>query len=164
VAYFLGKMAPPCGQLTVTKTDGEIPVNIYATRPGTSGCGKGHSIGVMENEFMKGFKKRFLEDTMPVLADFNLQWSIANDRAARKQKPTPRRSYDKVVNDHKKCGVYTYHLRQGLRASRQADALTSLLMSGCGSVNLQVDEIGLNLMAIDRGSHGSSWSFTTRAW
>jgi len=61
VAYFLGKMASNMRALIVTKDRGEIPVNIYALALATSGFGKGHSVHVIENEFMKGFKKRFRE-------------------------------------------------------------------------------------------------------
>ena len=72
VAYFLGKMASNMRATIVTKDRGDIPVNIYTLALATSGFGKGHSVNIVENEFMKGFKKRFMEDTLPVIAEKNL--------------------------------------------------------------------------------------------
>ena len=83
VAFFLGKVAGSMRASVVTKDRGEIPVNIYALALGTSGYGKGHSVNVMEQEFLAGFKKRFMEDTIPVISEKHL-WDIANERAARK--------------------------------------------------------------------------------
>src|SRR4051812_47622506 len=65
VAYFLAKMASCQRALIVTKMIGSIPVNIYALTLATSGFGKGHSVNIMEEQFMGGFKKRFMEDTLP---------------------------------------------------------------------------------------------------
>ena len=63
VAYFLAKLASAMRATIVTKDRGDIPVNIYALALATSGFGKGHSVNIMENEFIKGFKKRFTEET-----------------------------------------------------------------------------------------------------
>ena len=84
VAYFLAKMASCMRAVVVTKDRGEIPVNIYALALATSGYGKGHSVHIVENDVMMAFKKRFMEETMPVVSDQNL-WSIANARALRNQ-------------------------------------------------------------------------------
>src|SRR5438067_1204423 len=77
-AYFLAKMAACMRATIVTKDRGEIPVNLYALALATSGYGKGHSISIIENDFMKPFRKRFMEETFNVLAEKNL-WEIAND-------------------------------------------------------------------------------------
>lgn len=82
VAYFLGKMAAAQRATIITKDRGHIPVNIYALALATSGYGKGHSVNVVEQELMKPFTKRFMEDTFPVIAEQHL-WQIANNRAAR---------------------------------------------------------------------------------
>ena len=82
VAYFLAKMASCMGATIVTKDRGDIPVNIYAMALATSGFGKGHSVNIVEDGFMMGFKKRFMEDTMPTISEKNL-WKLANERSAR---------------------------------------------------------------------------------
>lgn len=72
VAYFLAKMASSMRAMIVTKDRGEIPVNLYVLALATSGFGKGHSVHVVENEFLKGFKTRFMEDTFAVISEQNL--------------------------------------------------------------------------------------------
>ena len=91
MAYFLAKMASSMRATIVTKDRGEIPVNIYALALATSGFGKGYSVNVVETEFLKGFKKRFMEDTFPIIAEKHL-WEIANDRAARNGTDQDRKS------------------------------------------------------------------------
>ena len=95
VAYFLGKMASIMRATIVTKDRGEIPVNIYALALATSGFGKGHSVSIMEHEFLSGFKRRFMEDTMHAVAEKHL-WDIANHRAVKNGTNDPQTEFDKV--------------------------------------------------------------------
>ena len=144
VAYFLAKMASNMRALIVTKDRGEIPVNIYALALATSGFGKGHSVNLVENEFMKGFKKRFIEDTMPMIAEKTL-WEIANSRAAR-QGTDQQEEFDKADNEYKRAGAYPFTFDSGtVPAVKQLR--NKLLMANCGAVNLQIDEVGSNLMS-----------------
>ncbi|TJX41558.1 MAG: DUF3987 domain-containing protein, partial [Mesorhizobium sp.] len=143
VAYFMGKMASTMRATIQTKDRGEMPVNIYALALATSGYGKGHSVGIMEEEFLKGFKTRFMEDTFPVVADQNL-WVIANSRAARNG-TDQQEEYDKAAKEFRQAGAYPFTFDSGtppaVKQLRQ-----KLLMATCGSVNLQIDEIGSNLL------------------
>ena len=82
VAYFLAKMAASMRASINTKDRGNVPVNIYALALSPSGYGKGHSVNIMENDFIKGFKRRFLQETMPQISDDHLS-SIAQERALR---------------------------------------------------------------------------------
>lgn len=142
VAYFLGKVASSMRATIVTKDRGDIPVNIYALALATSGYGKGHSIGIMEEEILGGFRKRFVEDTLPVLADQN-HWIIANERALRSN-TDPQEEYDKVVKEYKRAGAYPFTFDsgspEGIRQVR-----TKLLLANCGAISMQIDEIGSNL-------------------
>ena len=54
VAYFLAKMASCMRATIVTKDRGEIPVNLYVLALATSGFGKGHSVNIVEDQFLKG--------------------------------------------------------------------------------------------------------------
>ncbi|MER9436712.1 primase C-terminal domain-containing protein [Mesorhizobium sp. M0618] len=143
VAYFLGKMASMMRATVITKDRGEIPVNIYALALATSGFGKGHSVHVVEDEFLKGFKSRFMEETFPVLAEQQL-WTIANNRAARNG-TDQQEEYDKTAKEFKQCGAFLFTFDsgspEGVKQTRQ-----KLLRSACGSINLQIDEIGSNLV------------------
>lgn len=142
-AYFLSKMASSMRAVIITKDRGEIPVNCYALALATSGFGKGHSIAICEEEFMKSFKRRFMEDTMPTIAENNL-WSIANDRAAR-DGTEPQEEFTKVEREYRSSGAFPFTFDSGTSPAVK-QLRHKLLMADCGSINLQIDEIGLNLI------------------
>lgn len=146
VAYFLGKMAGTMRATIVTKDRGELPVNIYALALGTSGFGKGHSVNVVEDQFMKGFKTRFMQDTMPVIAEKHL-WEIANARAARNGSD-PQDEFDTVEGEFRRAGAYPFTFDSGT-APAVKQLRHKLLLANCGSINLQIDEIGSNLINSD---------------
>lgn len=143
VAYFLGKMAAAQRATISTKDRGDIPVNIYALALATSGYGKGHSVGVMEQELMRPFTKRFMDDTFPVIAEQHL-WSIANGRAARNG-TDPQEEFEKAEREFKSAGAYPFTFDSGTPPAVK-QLRHKLLLSACGSINLQIDEIGSNLI------------------
>lgn len=143
VAYFLAKMASCQRAMVVTKDRGEIPVNLYALALATSGFGKGHSVNIVENEFMKGFKTRFMEDTFPVKAEENL-WVIANNRALRNG-TDQQEEYDKVEAAFKRAGAYPFTFDSGTSPAVK-QLRHKLLLANAASINLQIDEIGSNLI------------------
>lgn len=141
-AFFLGKMAACMRAVIVTKDRGEIPVNIYALALATSGFGKGHSVHIFENEFLPGFKKRFMEDTFPVVAEKNL-WDLAKDRALRAG-TEEQEEFDKLEAEFKRAGAYAFTFDSGTTPAVK-QLRQKLLLANCGSINYQVDEIGSNL-------------------
>ena len=143
VAFFLGKVAGSMRASIVTKDRGEIPVNIYALALGTSGYGKGHSVNVMEQEFLAGFKKRFMEDTIPVISEKHL-WDIANERAARKGTDQTD-EFDSVEAEYKRAGAIPFTFDSGT-APAVKQLRHKLVMGKIGAINLAIDEIGSNLL------------------
>ena len=142
-AYFLGKMAASMRAVIVTKDRGEIPVNIYALALATSGYGKGHSVSIIEGEFMRSFQKRFMDDTFPVIAEKHL-WDIANSRAV-KAGTTQQEEFEKAEREFKSAGAFPFTFDSGTPPAVK-QLRHKLLMSGLGSINLQIDEIGSNLI------------------
>ena len=144
MAYFLAKMASSQRATIVTKDRGEIPVSMYVLNLATSGYGKGHSVHIVENEFLAGFRKRFMEDTFPVIAEKHL-WDIANDRALRNG-TDQQEEYDKAEAEFKRAGAlpFTFDSATGPAVKQLRH---KLVMANCGSLNLQVDEVGTNLPA-----------------
>lgn len=144
VAYFLAKMASSQRAVISTKDRGEIPVNMYALNLATSGYGKGHSVHIVENEFLAGFRKRFMEDTFPVISEKHL-WVIANDRAL-KNGTDQQEEFDKVEAEWKRAGAlpFTFDSATGPAVKQLRH---KLVLSDCGALNLQVDEVGTNLAA-----------------
>ncbi|TIN00980.1 MAG: DUF3987 domain-containing protein, partial [Mesorhizobium sp.] len=143
VAYFLGKMASSMRAVIVTKDRGEVPVNIYALALATSGYGKGHSVNIVENEFMKGFKNRFMEDAFPVIADQNLN-VIANQRSARNGTDQTE-EFEKAMKEFRMAGAFPFTFDSGTTPAVK-QLRQKLLMAVAGSINLQIDEIGSNLI------------------
>lgn len=144
VAYFLGKMAANMRAIIVTKDRGDIPVNIYALALATSGFGKGHSVSIVEEQFMKGFKRRFMEDTMPIQAEDNF-WELANSRAV-KDGTDQQAEFDKVVKLYNSKGAFPFTFDSGTTPAVK-QLREKLLIGRIGAINLQIDEIGSNLVA-----------------
>lgn len=143
IAYFLAKIASNMRATIVTKDRGDIPVNLYALALATSGFGKGHSVNIMENDFIKAFKKRFMEDTMPIISEKHL-WDIANDRAVRNG-TDPQEEFDSASTEYKRAGAYAFTFDSGTPPAVK-QLRHKLLLANCGSINLQIDEIGSNLI------------------
>lgn len=143
VAYFLGKVASNMRATVVTKDRGEIPVNIYALALAGSGFGKGHSVSVMENEFIKGFKKRFLEETLPVISEKYL-WEAANSRSVQLASD-PQEEFDKLEKAFRRAGAYPFTFDSGTPPAVK-QLRHKLLLANCGAVSLQIDEVGSNLI------------------
>lgn len=127
----------------ITKDRGEIPVNLYVIDLANSGLGKGYSVNIMESDLISGFKRRFVEETMPTIAEQNL-WNMANDRAVRNA-TEPKEEFDKLNAEYRRLGAYPFTFDSGtspaIKQLRQR-----LLLASCGSINLQIDEIGSNLI------------------
>lgn len=142
-AYFLGKMASNMRATINTKDRGRIPVNIYALALATSGFGKGHSVNIVENEFMGGFKRRFMDETLPTIAEKSL-WKIANDRAIR-DATDPQQEFESAEREFKGAGAFPFTFDSGTPPAVK-QLRHKLLMADVGSINLQIDEIGSNLV------------------
>jgi hypothetical protein len=143
VAYFLGKIASTMRATVVTKDKGDFPVNIYSVALASSGFGKGHSVGIFETQFINGFKHRFVNETLPVLADQNL-WVIANNRAARKA-TDQQEEFDRALSEYNAQGEYLFTFDSGSTPAVKQMHI-KLQMANAGSINLQIDEIGSNLL------------------
>lgn len=143
VAYFVSKVASSMGAVLLTQDRGEIPVNLYGLLLASSGYGKGHSIFIMEQSILGPFKKRFVEETLPLVAEENM-WTLARERAIRNQSDEDE-EFDKVMKEYKQLGEYPFTFDSGtVPAVKQLRQ--KLLISKAGSINLQIDEIGSNLL------------------
>lgn len=142
-AYFLTKMASSMRATVLTKDRGTVPINCYALLTAVSGSGKGYGINIMEEEFLKGFKDRFMGDTFQTIADQNIHL-LADERALRSGK-TPDEELEKATREFRQLGALAFTFDSGTPAAIK-QMRQKLLMSGIGSINLQIDEIGSNLI------------------
>lgn len=142
-AYFLAKMASAMRAQIVTKDRGKIPVNLYALALASSGYGKGHSVSIIEDYFMEGFQTRFIETTLQDLSERNLV-RLANKRAAYKN-TDPGDEEERLKREYESAGPYPFTFDSGtVPAVKQLRQ--KLLLAGAGGINLQIDEVGSNLL------------------
>jgi hypothetical protein len=142
-AFFLGKMASNMRATIITKDRGEIPVNVYALALATSGYGKGHSVSIIEEDIMKPFRKRMMDDTFTVIAEKHL-WDIANDRAIRNG-GDQQDEFNKAEREFQSAGAFPFTFDSATTPAVK-QLRHKLLMGGCGAISLQIDEIGSNLI------------------
>jgi hypothetical protein len=142
-AYFFAKAASSMRATIETKDRGDIPVNMYSLVLANSGFGKGYSVHIFENELMRLFKERFISDTFPHIAEINL-YKVANDRAAVKG-TDPNEEMEKVKKEFTQAGAFPFTF-DSATAPAVKQLRHKLLLANCGSVNLQIDEIGSNLL------------------
>lgn len=143
-AYFFAKMASSMRARIITPISlDDIPVNVYTVALATSGFGKGYSMNIMENQLLKGFAKRFKEDTFPILAEQHM-WHRAIASAANTG-ATEEDEKSKLDNQFKQAGPVPFTFDSGTPAAIK-QIRDKLLLSEAGSINLQIDEIGSNLI------------------
>lgn len=143
VAFFLSEMASCMRTTILTKDRGEIPVNCYAISLGMSGLGKGHSVNILEEEFLKIFKNNFLTNVMPVIAERKLS-DIAGTRAL-KNNTNQEEELTKAEGEYKALGPYPFTFDSGTSPAVK-QLRQKLLMAGSGSINFQCDEIANNIL------------------
>lgn len=143
VAYYFTVVASMMRCKIATMDRGEIPVNMYAVGLSTSGSGKGLSTNVMEEQVIHQFRERFTEETFPLLAENNIP-KIAQQRASRKG-TDPDKELEKAIREFESQGPLVFNFDSGTTAAVK-QARHKLLMADAGSLNLQIDEIGSNLL------------------
>jgi hypothetical protein len=143
VGYYFSLVASMMRTTINTHDRGDIPVNMYALNLSTSGSGKGFSSNIMENSVINQFRHRFLEETFPILAERNLP-KLALKRANRKS-TDPDEELVRVQKEFEQLGSLVFSFDSGTPAAVK-QMRHKLLMADAGSVNLQIDEIGSNLL------------------
>lgn len=143
VTYYICTAAASMrARVNTNSTIGEIPVNCYAIALATSGAGKGHSTGIMENEFLKGFRDRFVTETLPYISEINMN-KLASQRAARNGTEETD-EYLGLEKEYLSTGAFPFAFDGGSESAIK-QIRQKLLIANLGSINLQVDEIGSKL-------------------
>lgn len=159
LAYFAGKIASNMRVDINTKDRGKIPVNIYAILLSISGAGKGHSVGIIENEILKEYKHIFLDETFPKVEERELAklaqerfLSPSNVDAQGNTKVLEEDMKSRVERDYASYGAYPFTFDSGTTPAVK-QLRQKLLMSKIGSISFQVDECYTDDMEIltDRG-------------
>lgn len=142
VAYYFSVVASHMRATIATPDMGDIPVNLYAINLAPSGFGKGRSTNLIENEVIKLFRLRFLDETFPLLAEVNLP-KLAIKRANRKG-TDPDEEAIRVEKEFNSCGAPLFSFSEATTPAVK-QLRHKLLMADAGALSLEIDEIGLNL-------------------
>jgi hypothetical protein len=127
-----------------TRDRGVIPINTYCIALAPSGAGKGYSVGMLENNLLAPYQEKLLNEVIPVVAEETI-----HEFATKKALTLPEQGLDTIVQQFRdeleRAGDYLFAFDSGtVPATKQLRQ--KILMQGIGSINLQVDEIGSNLI------------------
>lgn len=143
VAYYLTKVASMMRCNIKTHDRGDIPVSMYAINLGVSGFGKGHATNILEEQVLNQFRERFMGETFPLLADINLtKLSIVR---SNKKASDQGEELIKVQKEFDNLGHLPFSFDSGTPAAVK-QMRHKLLMAEAGSMNMEIDEIGSNLV------------------
>ena len=153
VGYYLSKCASMMRCNIDTKERGVIPVNMYVLNLMISGAGKGHSTNIMEQEFVSRFKKPFLEKVFPRQAKDNIS-TLANEKAQNlyhNNQSILTIAEEAAVQESKfeaqfeRLGELAFSFDSGTTPAIK-QMREKLLLASAGSMNLEIDEVGSNLL------------------
>ncbi|RLB93541.1 MAG: DUF3987 domain-containing protein, partial [Deltaproteobacteria bacterium] len=152
VSYYICKMAATMRVQISTKDRGKIPINFYGVNLGISGIGKGHSTNILEDQIVNKFRTVFFEETLPKVSEKNLKTLSVKRTNIYNQNPnlgTALIDFDEmhanVTKEYESLGKMAFSFDSGTTAAVK-QMRHKLLMSGAGSMNLEIDEIGSNLL------------------
>lgn len=118
-------------------------INFFGIALSPSGTGKDFSKKILEEQVIDQFIHRFLEETLPTHAEDHLP-KLAIQRASRKASD-PDEELVRVTNEYAALGNPVFNFDSAtIPAVRQYRH--KLLMANLGALNLQVNEIGSNLL------------------
>lgn len=144
ISYFLAKMAASMRVNLDTLDRGLIPVNVYALNLAPSGSGKGHSTNIIEGQFLNQFKRTFMQETFPLLAQQNLVDIAA--RRANRNGTDPQDELVKVEKEFASTGALAFSFDSGtVPALKQLRH--KLLLAEAGAASFECDELGKNLIS-----------------
>lgn len=142
-AYQLSKI-PAMMQVKVDSPDrGTIPINFYGINLAPSGHGKGHTTNIFEDTILTDFISTFTNDILPAQADAHLE-KLAIDRMGAED--TPETAKATVAAEYERAGNY-HPVFDSATAPAIKQLRHKILMSNIGALNLEIDEIGSNILS-----------------
>ena len=143
-SFFLSQMSSNMRTTIVTPHRGNIPTNMFACCLATSGAGKGHSINILEDSLVKGFKKNFLDTTMPTVAEHEIDLEAA--RKASLNSTNFEEEKEKLDKEYNSYGAFPYVFDSGT-APAFKQVRTKAQIAHIGALSMICDEIGTNLLS-----------------
>jgi hypothetical protein len=145
VLFSLAKMASTMRATVKTKERGDIPVNMYVIALATSGYGKGHSLGILENQITSGFRDKFKDELFVNNAETAIKARATAMVAASNRGLERSLVIKQLKEEFDKAGNFLYEFSAATpEAVKQYR--NKLILADIGSLNLEIDEIGSNLL------------------
>ena len=142
-SYYWGVLASQMHAKVEGWGGSQLPINIYAMNLSPSGTGKGYSTGLVEDQVINRFRETFMENTFPLAAEQRMK-ALAARRALRKGTDATD-EYEALLKEYNTIGSLLFSFDSAtVPAVKQLRH--KLNMADAGGVNLQVDEIGANLV------------------
>lgn len=141
--YYLAAAAASMRTHILMPEGNTVPVNVFALNLAPSGFGKGRAISVLEDEVLNQFIQRFTEETFPIYAETQIA-KLTQKRAARAG-TDPDDELARGMKEFAGLGPYVFSFDSGT-APAVKQLRHKLLMAGSGAINLQIDEVGNNLL------------------
>lgn len=142
-AFFFSQMASSMRAEVVTQDRGVLPINLYACGLMTSGAGKGHSMGIMEDSIVNQFKDVFTKYTFPAIAEDAINME-ANKNAAINSTDVGD-EFIKLEKEFASYGAMPYSFDSGTSAAFK-QVRTKAQIAKAGALNFICDEIGTNIL------------------
>jgi hypothetical protein len=143
-AFFLTKCISALRISLETQDRGIIPINLYAIALAPSGAGKGYSVGMLENNLLADYAAKLVDEVIPVVAEETIH-EFATKKALQQPEADLGVIKDQLRDELTRSGDYLFSFDSGtVPATKQLRQ--KILAQGIGSINLQVDEIGSNLI------------------
>ncbi len=143
IAYHFARLASMMRVDIDTLDRGLIPINVYAIALSPSGSAKGFSTNIIEDHVINQFRETFTHSTFPAIAMQSI------DKLAVKRQ-TVTVSYEdqleKLEKEFQNLGPLVFSFDSGTSPAVK-QMRHKLLMASAGSINLEIDEIGSNLVS-----------------
>jgi len=141
-AYHLSKI-PSMLQVKINSPDrGKIPINFYGINLAPSGHGKGYTTNMFEDAILSEFVSKFMHKVMPAQAENHLE-KLAVERDINANIDESR---NRVQSEYERAGVYTPAFDSATSPAIK-QLRHKILMANIGSLNLEIDEIGSNIVS-----------------
>jgi hypothetical protein len=142
-AFFFAQMASSMRAEVVTQDRGNLPINVYACGLMTSGAGKGHSMGIMEDEIVHQFKNVFTKYTFPAIAEDSIATEATRNAAINSTDLVDETNA--LEKEFRSYGAMPYSFDSGTSAAFK-QVRTKAQIAQAGALNFVCDEVGTNLI------------------
>lgn len=141
-AFYIGMLASMMRASLVTYDRGVIPINCYALCLGPSGLGKNFALNTLEDVCVAPFKEPFLTNVAPNQSRISLSKLAVEIASRNDDDPDDVLEHLNDENDDAGTFVFTY---DSATSAAVRQMRRKLLLTGVGSLNLVIDEVGSNL-------------------